>query len=85
MPLYDFDCSAGCGKVLDVIAKIDDMTIPCPQCGADCKRLITARYAVHDDLDYYDDTLCAHIKSRKHHRQVMAEQGVVPRYGKGWY
>lgn len=85
MPIYDFECTEGCGTIPDVFASVSEKVVPCPHCGADCKRLITARYAVHDDMDYYDSTLGAHIKSRKHHRQVMREQGVVQKFGKGWY
>jgi putative FmdB family regulatory protein len=85
MPIYDYQCTNGCGTIADVFAKMDDKVITCPHCGADCKRLIAVQQAVHGDMEYYDDNLETYIKSRKHRKQVMREKGVSERYGKGWY
>lgn len=39
--LYDWRCTE-CNTKFDALAKMDDLTIECPQCGADSKRLISA-------------------------------------------
>lgn len=40
MPLYDFHCEEH--DDWEALVSRDTLTIPCPQCGADCKRLISA-------------------------------------------
>ena len=85
MPLYDYKC-AGCGTVEERIARADEQVIVC-QCGCTMTRQFHGRYGINMGVGaygYYDETLGKYINSNKHHREVMREQGVAPRYGKGW-
>lgn len=39
MPLYDMECP--CGNIFEVIAKVDEDVLPCPECGKDAKRILS--------------------------------------------
>jgi len=86
VPLYDFQCKK-CTKVEEHIAKLEDRERLC-DCGSPMERLITSRYYAQSDLEPYLDPHIGKepiwIKSRKHRRQVMKEQGVYEMVGKGW-
>ncbi len=41
MPLYDFECP-DCGCNFEALVKLADPSPPCPQCGTQAKRLISA-------------------------------------------
>jgi putative FmdB family regulatory protein len=83
MPLYDYQCPA-CGQLEDVWARMDEVELPCPGCGAAMRRQITRRWHAHPDLDYYDETLESYITSRRQRERLLRERGLSEAYGKGW-
>lgn len=79
MPIYDYDCPK-CGKKTDVYAKMNDETLPCPQCNSTMKRMFHCQYSISmkgvPTGGYYDDTLGTHIETLAQKRRLMEEQGV---------
>lgn len=56
---------------------------PC-QCGGKTKKIISTYTAISDLEPYYDWNLGGYIKGKQHRKQVMREQGVDEKFGKGW-
>lgn len=85
MPLYDYACQR-CGRIEERIAGFDEQIIPCP-CGCTMTRQFHGNFGINMGVGaygYYDETLQTYINSNKHKREVMREQGVSERFGKGW-
>ena len=86
MPVYDFRCKT-CNKTHEYIAKFEERQKTC-ECGGEMDRLITTRYAVIGDIEPYIDEHIGEkpvvVKSRKHRQQLMRENGVYEKFGKGW-
>lgn len=84
MPLYSYLCSA-CDKEKDEYRSVSQRN-RCPKCDACDKPMvkIITGYAVHGDVDYYDENLEIRVKSKQHRKQLMRERGVTEKYGKGW-
>jgi putative FmdB family regulatory protein len=40
VPIYDNECQS-CGNVFEAIVSADEEVLPCPQCGADSKRILS--------------------------------------------
>ena len=41
MPLYEYECSGGCG-VVEVLQKMDEPALEkCPKCGHECKKIMS--------------------------------------------
>jgi len=40
MPLYDFQCT-NCREEFEEQAKVETISVPCPSCGADSKKLVS--------------------------------------------
>ncbi len=71
MPLYDMECTS-CNKITEVIAGINETTLPCPHCGAQTKRIISAsgRYCANDDSDWVRSVLEVVSKDSTEHHVV---------------
>ena len=83
--IYEYQC-VSCGKLQEAYRKVNERN-DCPPCecgSATCK--IISSYAVVPDVDpHWDDNLQSYVKSKQHRAQVMREQGVYERFGKGWH
>jgi len=85
MPIYDYKCK--CGKAEEHYAGFDDKTLPCA-CGKMMERQITTHFGICMGVGpygYYDENLQTYVHTNAHRRQVMQEQGVSEKFGKGWY
>jgi len=83
MPLYDYFCP--CGYTGEHYNKMDEYE-KCPDCGKEMKR-IPGGYHVIGDLDFVTENITGkpvHVTSRKQHKRLMQEHGVMEKYGKGW-
>mgnify|MGYP000886535207 CR=1 FL=1 len=86
MPVYDFKCE-NCGKTEEFFAGYEERVMPCSRCGGQMIRLISSSYGIVMGVPaggYYDENLRTFINSNRHKREVMAEQGVSEKFGKGW-
>lgn len=86
MPLFDYSCK--CGYSGEHIAKADEQLLRCPECGDNMVRQFHSRFGICmgavGAYGYYDDNLQTYIRTNEHRKQVMREQGVTERIGKGW-
>lgn len=82
--IYEYECA--CGKRKEEFRKVKDRNNPVRcECGKPMQKLIGG-HRVHADIaPYYDDNLQTGIRSKQHRAQVMREQGVYEKYGKGWH
>lgn len=86
MPLYDFECG-GCGYEFETITKIDER-VHCPHCHKEMTRLMPSTHGIAMGVGaygYYDDNLGCGISTNKQKKEVMRQQGVTEKIGKGWY
>lgn len=83
MPLYTYTC---CDKHQDEFRSVVNRNRgpKCPTCGKKMQKVISRYSAIGDMEPYYDDNLSTYIKSRQHRSQVMRDQGVYEKIGKGW-
>jgi putative FmdB family regulatory protein len=85
MPIYGYKCK--CGYEGDHIAKPDETKLKCPKCRRKMNRQFHGRFGIAMGVGaygYYDETLGTYIRTNAHKRQVMKEQGVSEKFGKGW-
>ena len=85
MPLYDYKCK--CGYEGEHIAYIDER-LRCPECKKEMERQMPYTHGICMGVGaygYYDENLQTYIKTNAHRREVMRQQGVVEKVGKGWY
>jgi putative FmdB family regulatory protein len=85
VPVYDYKCT-NCGKVEEYFAGYEERIQTC-KCGSQMIRLIASTFGISIGVPaggYFDENLGTYIHSNRHKRQVMQEQGVSERYGKGW-
>ena len=79
MPIYDISCRK-CGEIRDIWAKINEMDLPCPYCGAATTRLITAPNVIPDIEPYIDWNMAqegVEISSRQHLKRELKDRGLV--------
>ena len=84
MPLYDYECE--CGKITERFGKINETNILC-ECGKQANRIISRPSVICDLEPYLEENICDKpiwIKSKKHRKQLMKENGVAELVGKGW-
>ena len=87
MLLYDFRCTK-CDLKQERLAEIEQKELDCTKCSGLSKRLITANYFVHGDLDFVTDNITGEpirIGSRKQLKELEKKHEVSAKYGKGWY
>ena len=85
MPIYDYVCK--CGYSGEHIAKPDEVWIDCPKCKIQMKRQFHSRFGIAMGVGaygYFDENLNTYIRTNTQKREVMREQGVSEKYGKGW-
>ncbi len=85
MPLYDYECQ--CGNKEERFAHIEDKTLPCDKCDGEMRRLISSHFGICMGVGpygYYDDNLQTYVRTNAHKREVMKQQGVTEKFGKGW-
>jgi len=53
MPVYDQECQK-CGKIFERICSINEDKIPCPDCGSQAHRIISARghFCANEDAEW---------------------------------
>ena len=83
MPLYSYEC-ATCNEIRDEFRSVAERNNAPECCGTPMKKLIGGYRVVADLEPYYDENLQTYVKSKRHRREVMREQGVGESYGKGW-
>jgi putative FmdB family regulatory protein len=86
MPIYDYKCTK-CNAIKEMLAGFNDTTRPCA-CGGQMSRMISTHFGINmgaGAYGYYDENLQTYIHSNTHKKQVMQEQGVTEKYGKGWW
>ena len=86
MPLFDTKCS-DCGQVVEQYLKVAEKPQDCV-CGGDMKRILTSRYYINPDIDVVTADITGEemrVTSRRHLKQLCAENGVSQKYGKGWW
>jgi putative FmdB family regulatory protein len=85
MPLYTYECS-GCCITKDEFRKLAERNDApsCDMCAKPMVKIIGGHNVVGDFDPYYDDNLQAYVRSKQHRRQLMKEQDVSEKYGKGW-
>ena len=79
MPIYDLDCP-NCGEIKDIWAKMADMQMSCPQCGAETKRLISSPTVICDLEPYIDYNMAQEgvpISSKQQLKQELKDRGLV--------
>lgn len=79
MPRYDFTCSEH-GKVEDLIARSDEYSKPCPECGQAMTRLLPIPNITPDITPYVDENIGhepVHISSRRQLKRVLKDAGLV--------
>lgn len=84
MPLYDVLCK-NCGELTDIWAKIAEMHVSCPQCGAKTTRLISPTRIICDLEPYFDENLAhpqksphgSYVTSRQDRKRKMKELGLA--------
>ena len=79
MPRYDFTCSMH-GRVDDLIARSDEYSKPCPECGQAMTRLLPIPAIIPDYEPWIDENLGhnpVYVTSRRHHKQLLKERGLV--------
>ncbi len=87
MPLYDFEC-ARCSHTEEHFAGIEELTLPCSECGGNMKRLITSNHYVVGDVDFVTDNITGdpiRVDSRRKLRDLERKHGIVQKIGKGWW
>jgi len=87
VPIYSYKCE-DCETIVDEYRSIRDRdNCPTCECGGSTKKIITSYFA-HGDIEPYLDPNISDkptwVKSKKHRRQLMEENGVIESYGKGW-
>ena len=85
MPLYSYTCP-DCDESKDEYRSVENRN-DSPDCSL-CKKPMVktiSGYSVIGDLDYYDENLQTHVKSRKHREKVMRDQGVQEKFGLNWH
>lgn len=84
MPLYEYSCDS-CGKTADEFRSVAERNNAPLCCGKAMKKLLGGHRVIGDIAPYFDENLESHVKSRQHRAQLMREQGVYEKYGKGWH
>lgn len=82
MPLYTYECS--CGKSADEFRSVAERNNAPLCCGKPMQKQLGGHRVVPDVVPYFDDNLESYVKSKQHRKQLMREQGVYEKYGKGW-
>lgn len=85
MPLYDYHCVKCDARSEEFRSVADRDKAPKCKCGQQMRKVLSISKPIGDVRPYYDDNLQTGIKSKQHRKQVMREQGVYEKYGKGWY
>lgn len=83
MPLYQYLCA--CGRTADEFRSVSERNNAPLCCGKPMQKQLGGHRVIGDMEPYYDENLESVVKSRKHRQQVMREQGVYEKVGKGWY
>lgn len=86
MPIYSYKCL--CGYEADHVGKVDDKTMPCPECLGTMRRQFHSRFGISMGVGaygYFDENLGTYVRTNAHKREVMRQQGVTEKIGKGWY
>ena len=84
MPLYDYKCK--CGYKGEHIAHIDEAKL-CPRCNRVMERQMPFSHGISMGVGpygYYDDNLQAYVGTNREKREIMRQQGVEEKFGKGW-
>lgn len=85
MPIYDYQCNKST-RVFERFAGVEEKTARC-KCGSRAKRIFSANYYVHSDIDFVTDNLTGdpvRVGSRVQLKRLCEENGVTPKIGKGW-
>lgn len=86
MPTYSYKCKT-CGKQQDKFNRIADHKNGPECCGAIMVQILTTAY-VHGDFEPYVDHNIGPdpvvVKSKQHRRQLMKQNNVDEKVGKGW-
>lgn len=81
--LYDFECQC-CGEKIEKVVRVlgggtECEPVTCRNCGSKMDRLF-AMFRINMGpvplVGYYDDTLGTYIRTNRHRKEVMREQGV---------
>lgn len=88
MPIYDFACDK-CGRTEERIKRPEEKEYPCHDqlCCGTMRRQFHSRFGISMGVGaygYYDENLGTYIRTNAHKRQVMREQNVTEKFGKGW-
>ena len=74
MPLYDFKCPS-CGTVSELFMPVKDYAIPaCLDCNCDMRRIYYPPAGVHIFEERHHAGLGAHVKSKRHMKEVMRQK-----------
>jgi len=85
MPLFDTKCLQ-CGEVVEQYLKRHEEPDIC-RCGGRMERIIGSRYYINRDLDFVTEDITGdpiRVTSRRQMKRLCEENGVMPKYGKGW-
>jgi putative FmdB family regulatory protein len=88
VPIYDYKCDK-CERTQERIKNPDEVSFRCPDnlCTGTMHRQFHSRFGINMGVGaygYYDDNLGTYIRTNAHKRQVMRDQGVSEKFGKGW-
>lgn len=86
MPIYEYKCK--CGYSGDHIARPEADTLPCEKCRRKMVRQFHPQFGIIMGVGAYgryDENLGVYVRTNSHHREIMKDQGVEPKIGKGWY
>jgi len=81
--LYEYECS--CGKRTEEFRSVAERNNAPFCCGKPMQKVLGGHRVVPDMEPYFDENLQSYVKSKQHRKQLMREQGVSEKIGKGWY
>jgi putative FmdB family regulatory protein len=84
MPIYDYNCRK-CGIIEDIWARIDELSVNCPNCGLGMERLLSPTRLQLDIEPYFDENIAdpkksphgQWITSRQDKKRKLKEQGLM--------
>ncbi len=82
--IYPFVCET-CGKNEELWMKVSEYKRP-SCCGKEMKRIFSSA-VVSDLVPYLDENIGTEptwVKSKQHKKQLLRDNGVSEKYGKGW-
>ncbi len=86
MPIYEYKCPE-CGQIHEKFNKMANHKNGPNCCGKPTKQYYGSYYVVGDFEPYLDENLGpkpVYVKSKQHRKELMKQNGLDEKFGKGW-